>query len=731
MVLLRPILSWDHHGEKINRGGHYDGSQNHVIGEDDDMYDAFEILRDIGEQYKFNNVEEEPNKEAANFYKLVNDAFIPLYPNCEEHSKLSFVTKLLHFKNMYGCSQKGLDELLKLIGSVLPSPHTLPETYQNVKNKVRGLHLKYEKIDACENDCMLFYKEDADQDKLVSDICGADRYKVQKNPKKARVAKKVLRYFPLTPRLQRLFMSKHTTEYMRWHKTRNVIEGQISHPADGDEWKQFDRRFPSFENESQNVRLGLATDGFQPFHDKHSRGYSVWPIFIVVYNLPPSMCMKDQFIIMPLIIPENRDPTKDLNVYLRPLIDELKILWNTGVTTFDKSLHSNFVMKATLLWTISDFPAYGMLSGWSTYGRMSCPICLGDVRGFQLKHGGKVSYYGTSRVFLEPNDPLRKNNKYGSRETRSVKTRYSGTAVKNYCKCIKFYPHGKIKWRKPEDFGVTHNWTHMSMFWELPYWETLQLRHYLDVMYIENNVFDNIFHTILDNDKTKDKEKSRKDCEHLKIRNELWIHPDGTIPQAPYALTRDKVDKLCKWVKELELPDGCSSNIAHCCKEDKRTLKGMKSHDCHVFLQKLIPIMVPDLLPKSIGDAIIELCNFFKDLCSTSLRRHDLEKMEKDMVKILCKLELIVTPGFFDLMEHLPIHLAMECMLGGPVQYRWMYVFERYLHKVKLTVKNKACVEGSMAERYIEEELTNFCSLYFESDVATLHNRLQRNDVPQ
>ncbi|XP_074342360.1 uncharacterized protein LOC141679892 [Apium graveolens] len=393
--IIEAYTFWDHHGEKINRGGHYDGSQNHGISEDDDMYDAFEILRDIGEQ-------------------------IPLYPNCEEHSKLSFVTKLLHFKNMYGCSQKGFDELLKLIGYVLPSPHTLLETYQNLKNMVRGLYLKYEKIDACEND---------------------------------------------------------------------------------------------------------------------------------FYNLPPSMCMKDQFIIMPLIIPGNWDPTKDLN--------------------------------AALLRTISDFSSYGILSGWSTHGRMSCPICLGDVRGFQLKHGEKASYYGTSRVFLEPNDPLRKNNKYGSRETRSVKTRYSGTAVKNYCKRIQFYPHGKIKWRKPEDFGVTHNWTHMSMFWELPYWETFQLRHCLDVMHIDKNVFNNIFHTILNNDKTKDKEKSRKDFEHLKIRKELWIHPDGTIPQAPYALTREKVDKLCKWVKELELPDGCSSNIARCCKEDKRTFKGMKSHDCH------------------------------------------------------------------------------------------------------------------------------------------------------
>lgn len=160
------------------------------------MYDAFEILRDIGYQYRSSNVEEEPNKEAAEFYKLVNDASVPLYPNCKEHSKLLFVTTLLHFKKIYGCSQKVFNELLKLIGSVLPGPYTLPETYQNMKNMVRGLHLKYEKIDAFDNDYMFFYKEDADPKKLVCDICGADRYTVQKNPKKHELRRRSYGTFP-------------------------------------------------------------------------------------------------------------------------------------------------------------------------------------------------------------------------------------------------------------------------------------------------------------------------------------------------------------------------------------------------------------------------------------------------------------------------------------------------------------------------------------------------------
>ncbi|XP_074352460.1 uncharacterized protein LOC141691589 [Apium graveolens] len=613
--IIESYTRWYYHGEKSDFHNHYSMRTNQ--NDEDDVYDAFKMLRDLGEeQNEIEDMEEEPNEKTSQFYNMLNQASVPLYPNHEKHSKLSFIMKLLHFKNRHHCSQKGFDELLELIGSVLPDKHTLPEKYSEVKNMVSGLNMGYEKIDACENDCMLFYKTDAD--KLKCDICGADKYKNMKDEKKKPIAKKILR---------------------------------------------------------------------------------VWPVFVVVYNFPPSMCMKDPFIFMPLIIPGDRDPTKDLNVYLRPLIDELKMLWNTGVTVFDKASHSNIVMKAALLWTISDFLAYGMISGWSTHGKMSCPVCVGDVKGFQLKYGGKPGYFGTSRIFLEPGDPLRKNNKYGARETRLVKTHYSGQEMKIRCQRVKFFPHGKKAWRKPVGFGVNHNWTHMSMFWELPYWE------------------DNL--------------KSRKDCKHLNIRKELWIRDDGTNPHAEYALTKEKVNKLCKWLEDLELPDGCSSNIVRCSKEKKGKFKGMKSHDGHVFLQKLLLIVPRDLLPKSVGEALIELCNFFKDLCSTSLKKRDLEKMEKDIIKILCKLDLIFTPGFFDTMEHLPVHLATECKLGGPVQYRWMYPFERYLGKLKLTIKNKARVEGSMVEPYVEEELVNFCSLYFEPGVPTIHNRLQRNEAPR
>ena len=75
----------------------------------------------------------------------------------------------------------------------------------------------------------------------------------------------------------------------------------------------------------------------------------------------------------------------------------------------------------------------------------------------------------------------------------------------------------------------THmNWMHKSMFFELPYWSKLKLRHNLDVMHVEKNVFDTLVGTIQDIEgKTKDTIKARLDLERIGIRRGLWMNRDN------------------------------------------------------------------------------------------------------------------------------------------------------------------------------------------------------------
>ncbi|GJR66422.1 transposon, En/Spm-like, transposase-associated domain protein [Tanacetum coccineum] len=104
---------------------------------------------------------------------------------------------------------------------------------------------------------------------------------------------------------------------------------------------------------------------------------------------------------------------------------------------------------------------------------------------------------------------------------------------------------------------------------------------------------------------------------------------------------------------------------------------------------------------------------------------------ELHIVVTICKLEKIFPPGFFDSMEHLVIHLVREAILGGPEQYRWMYLFERKLGILKRTIRNKARVEGSIVESYRVDELSKFCGLYFGPTVQTKLNREFRNFAPE
>ncbi|CAA2969180.1 Hypothetical predicted protein [Olea europaea subsp. europaea] len=68
------------------------------------------------------------------------------------------------------------------------------------------------------------------------------------------------------------------------------------------------------------------------------------------------------------------------------------MLWDEGVYTCDMQMKQNFQLKAALMWTISDFPGYGVLSGWNTHRLKSCPYCMVRTKSFRLKNRGKTSF---------------------------------------------------------------------------------------------------------------------------------------------------------------------------------------------------------------------------------------------------------------------------------------------------------------------------------------------------
>ncbi|XP_027368317.1 uncharacterized protein LOC113874279 [Abrus precatorius] len=390
-------------------------------------------------------------------------------------------------------------------------------------------------------------------------------------------------------------------------------------------------------------------------------------------------------------------------------------------------------MKAALMWMINDFPAYGMLSGWMTQGKLACPICMEDTKAFTLKHGGKNSWFDCHRRFLDMEHPYRRQAykfKKATVENEDLPARLNGHQVWDRVKHLPKITEVGKSIRFP-GYGMTHNWTKQSIFWELSYWKDNLVRHCLDVMHVEKNVFDNIMNIVMDTDQTKDNVKARQDLEEYCRRHELRLQQlaDGrwSKPKASYTLTLPQRQDVCKWVKELKMPDNYASNLSRCVNVEQGRFFGMKSHDCHIFMECLLPAAFREL-PDHVWKPLTELSEYFRDLCSPTLRVEDLLVMEKNIPVILCKLERILPPGFFDSMEHLPIHLAYEARVCGPVQYRWMYPFEREIGGFKRTVKNRAQVEGSICQAYISRETSNFCTYYFEPHVQSRRTRVGRND---
>ncbi|XP_042939329.1 uncharacterized protein LOC122274348 [Carya illinoinensis] len=327
-----------------------------------------------------------------NFEELVSDARRPLYPSCTKFSKLSFIVKLLHIKSIGGWTVKSFDMVIKLLQEAFPEA-SFPDSYNDARRLERGLGFSYEKIHVCPNDCVLFWKENASLNECPK--CKASRWE-QSTIHQRRLPKKVLRYFPLKPRLQMLYMSKKTAQAMRWH-----VEGRVEdptcmrHPSDSRVWKDFDNVHVMFSEDPRNVRLGLASDGFNPFNNM-SRPYSIWSVLLVPYNLLSWACMKDPYTMLSLLIPRPKSPGNDIDVFLRPLLDELKELWVEGIRTYDAYSGQDFTLHAALLWTINDFPAYANLSGWSTKGKLACPYCTSDTNSQWLVYGHKQ--YGSSTM---------------------------------------------------------------------------------------------------------------------------------------------------------------------------------------------------------------------------------------------------------------------------------------------------------------------------------------------
>ena len=343
-----------------------------TMGEaDEDEFAENDPTDDLGQVIRDAYRDCETEKEAAKLQRMIDDHQKLLYPGCQQgHKKLGTTLEFVQWKAKNGVSDKAFQGMLNIVKKILPENNELPSTTYEAKQIICPLGLDVQKIHACPNDCIL-YRGDEYEKLDACPVCEALRYKIRRDdpgdvegqsPKK-RVPAKVMWYFPIIPRLKRLFRNKANAKLMRWHKEDRKEDEMLRHPADGAQWRSIDRTFPDFESEARNIRFGLSTDGFNPFGELSS-GHSTWPVTLCMFNLPPWLCMKRKFIMMPALIQGPKQPGNDIDVYLRPLVDDLLQLWKEeGVRVWDEDRQEIFNLRALLFVTINDWPALSNLSG--------------------------------------------------------------------------------------------------------------------------------------------------------------------------------------------------------------------------------------------------------------------------------------------------------------------------------------------------------------------------------
>ena len=120
------------------------------------------------------------------------------------------------------------------------------------------------------------------------------------------------------------------------------------------------------------------------------------------------------------MFPCSKQPGNDIDVYLSPLIEDLKQLWDTGVEVYDRHRHETFNLRVMLFGTINNFPAYGNLSGYSIKEKCACPICDKDTCLIRLDHGINNVFLG-HRGFLPSKHPFRSWKKAFNGYTKEAK----------------------------------------------------------------------------------------------------------------------------------------------------------------------------------------------------------------------------------------------------------------------------------------------------------------------
>jgi hypothetical protein len=306
---------------------------------------------------------------------------------------------------------------------------------------------------------------------------------------------------------------------------------------------------------------------------------------------------------------------------------------------------------------------------------------------YMLEHGKKVTFFDYNKKFLPLSHPFRGDRKSftkGKTVKKGPPKWKLRADITQMLDDLKESENGKF-----EGYSENHNWTHKSYLWELPYAKALILPHNIDLMHQECNIVESIISMCLDViGFSKDNMNARKDLAVLCDRPllEVKINTKGNLtrPWAPYFLKPVERKEILKWLKKLKFSDRYAANIKWAVNVGTSKLNGLKSHDYHIIMERLLSVMLRGYFDIDLWKMFAELSYFYRQLCAKQVSKMMMQKFEKEILILVCKMEKVFPPGWFNAMQHLLVHLPWKAKVRGPVQFMWMYSQERELKNLEL-----------------------------------------------
>jgi len=127
-----------------------------------------------------------------------------------------------------------------------------------------------------------------------------------------------------------------------------------------------------------------------PFAQRSSK-HSTCPENLTIYNLPPWLMQKQKYLLLTILISGPTQLRVGTDVFLEPLMQDMKILWETGVQMLDEYCKESFTRRAIIYVTINDCPALFTLSR-QFKGKLGCVVCIDGTAHVYLTASKKIAY---------------------------------------------------------------------------------------------------------------------------------------------------------------------------------------------------------------------------------------------------------------------------------------------------------------------------------------------------